>query len=107
MSKRYKIKVKKPWIAYPGSTIQQNYAEALEHGYIEWNIRSGDDFDVEFRTLPNPKPFVTVDWAGTVSKTYSRAKKYPYGSRFRIRSTEHISHKDCILLKKTPQLIIL
>jgi DNA repair exonuclease SbcCD ATPase subunit/DNA repair exonuclease SbcCD nuclease subunit len=84
----------KPWIAYPGTPIQQNYAEQLDHGYLLWSIRSSDDWDVETRSLPNLRPFVTIDWAGSLDKTTKLAKKSPAGSRFRIRSQVPITQDD-------------
>lgn len=92
--KKVKIRVSMPWIGYPGSTLQQNYAEDLVHGYLQWNIESRDQFDVKFSKLPNPKPFVTLDWNGNVNKTYKLASKYPQGSRFRIRSNIHIAQQE-------------
>lgn len=82
----------KPWIGYPGSTIQQNYGETIDgHGYLLWDIKAADDFDVEFVKLPNHHPFVTVDWDDNIKKT---CQKYPSQSRFRIRSQSHIPQKD-------------
>jgi DNA repair exonuclease SbcCD nuclease subunit len=99
---------KKPWIAYPGTPIQQNYAESLEHGYLLWEIRSKKDWDVEFIQLNNIKPFVTVDWAITPESTVSNVEgTYPAGARYRVRSDDVLSHKDAInvtsLLKKKCQ----
>lgn len=96
--------VKKPWIAYPGSTVQQNYAEDLVHGYLFWDIGSRDDFSVEFCPLPNPKPFVTIEWKGTVADTVKASSAYPRGTRFRIRSRDHISQKDMVNLTQELRL---
>lgn len=86
---------KKPWIGYPGSMAQQNFAEALVHGYLVWKIDIDDrDHVVEFRTLPNPFPFVTIDWQGNVSKTLKEATEFPDGSRFRIKSSTSIMQRD-------------
>jgi DNA repair exonuclease SbcCD ATPase subunit/DNA repair exonuclease SbcCD nuclease subunit len=84
----------KPWIAYPGSTLQQTYKESLDHGYLLWNIESRDDFNVEFRILPNPRPFVTLNWHDDVEATANDAFKYEKGSRFRIKSDVHLTQKD-------------
>lgn len=92
--KKIKIRVKKPYIGYPGSTIAQNYSESMVHGYFRWDIKSKTDFDVEFKELPNPKPFVTIDWDTSVKNTLLIANQYPKGSRFRIRSHCHISQQD-------------
>ena len=93
-NKKIKIRVKKPWIGYPGTPIQQNYAEDLEHGYFVWNIDDAKKFDVKYHQLPNTKPFVTLKWTDDVEKTFELAKKYPQGSRFRIVSDVHIIQRD-------------
>lgn len=84
----------KPWIAYPGTPIQQNYAEQLEHGYLLWKIASRDEWEVETRPLPNPRPFVTLDWDGSTEDTLAVAQKFPRGSRFRIRSASSVPASD-------------
>lgn len=94
MTKKVRIRCQQGWIAYPGSTLQQNYAEDLTHGYLHWNIQSRDSYDVKFSKLPNPKPFVTIDWTGNVKKTFNLAAKYPKGSRFRIRSSIHVAQQE-------------
>ena len=81
-------------IAYPGSTIQQNYGEAPEKGFLMWDIKSRDRFDVEFIQLANERPFVTIDWAGSVQKTYEAARSFPPTARFRVRFTDSISNSD-------------
>lgn len=87
--------VSKPWIAYPGSMVQQNFAESLTHGYLLWTIDVDDKtHDVEFRPLPNIHPFVTVDWKGNVTKTIAETSEFPEGSRFRIKSNIAIMQRD-------------
>lgn len=85
---------RRPWLAYCGSTIQQNYAEDPDHGFLYWQIKSANDFSVEFITLPNPSQFVTIDWNGSVDEVVAEAKKYPDGVRFRIRSKGTIPQAD-------------
>jgi DNA repair exonuclease SbcCD ATPase subunit/DNA repair exonuclease SbcCD nuclease subunit len=86
---------KVPWIGYPGSMAQQNFAEALEHGYLVWDIDiEAKKHSVDFRKLPNPNPFVTVDWQGNVGKTIKELNEFPEGSRFRIKSGIAITQKD-------------
>lgn len=94
MSKKIRIRYKQGWIAYSGSTLQQNYSEDLVHGYLKWQIENRDKFSVEFKELPNPKPFVTIEWAGNASKTYQLASVYPKGSRFRIKCYNHIVQQE-------------
>jgi DNA repair exonuclease SbcCD ATPase subunit len=97
MGKKIKIRVKKPWVAYPGSVLQQNYAEELVHGFLLWNIKDKHDFDVKFCELPNPKPFVTIDWLGDVGTTISAVlRNNQSGCRFRVFSKESLSQNDII-----------
>jgi DNA repair exonuclease SbcCD ATPase subunit len=84
----------KPYCSYPGTPIQQNYAEDLEHGYLLWSISSEDDWKVETRKLPNPKPYVTIQWKGSLEQVSKETKKYPDGSRYRIRSSESLGQKE-------------
>jgi len=77
----------KPWLGYCGSTIQQNYAEDISHGFLVWKIRERDDFDVEFIELKNENKFITVDWKGSLAATLEDTKNLAPGTRVRIRST--------------------
>jgi len=92
---------KKPWIAYPGTPLQQNYAEELDHGYLLWDIKDDKRWDVSFKKLPNPKPFVTVTWAGSQSDFLKEIKVYPKQSRFRIKSVNPINQDDVSFLNET------
>jgi DNA repair exonuclease SbcCD ATPase subunit len=73
-------------IAYPGSTIQQNYGEDPGKGFLFWEIDSKDKFSSTFYEVYHSQPFVTIDWGKTVKKTLENAKNSPFGSRFRIKS---------------------
>lgn len=68
-----------PWIGYPGSTIQQNYAEHVDHGYFLWDVK-GKDHSVSFFKLPNPKPYVTIEWSPDLSGV-----NLPRSARVRVR----------------------
>ena len=92
---------KKPWIAYPGTPIQQNYAEELEHGYLLWDIKTQDDWSVEFRKLPNPRPFVTLNWSGSQKDFLKEASQFPKQSRFRIKSANALSQDDVSFFNET------
>jgi len=48
-------------IAYAGSLIQQNYGESIEKGFLLWDIRSKDDFDVELIPVEGSRKFYTVE----------------------------------------------
>ena len=60
-------------MAYPGSTIQQNYGEDLGKGFLFWDIESNDKFTSEFYPIAHSKPFVTIDWAGNVQDTVDKS----------------------------------
>jgi len=92
---------KKPWIAYPGTPLQQNYAEELDHGYLVWNIESISKWNVSFRKLPNPKPFVTLNWTGSQKDFLKEAQNYPKQSRFRIKSSNALSQDDVSFFSDT------
>lgn len=59
----------KPWIGYPGSMIQQNFGEDEVKGYFLWDIRSKNDWDVQFLELQNPNPMLTVSWDSSALNT--------------------------------------
>ncbi len=91
---KVRIHTHRPWIAYPGTPIQQNYAEDLRHGFLLWDISTRETFDVKFCELPNPRPFVTVDWASSVEATLELARPHAMGARFRIRSRDVLPQKE-------------
>lgn len=91
----------KPWMAYPGSLMQQNYAESLEHGFLVWDIRTRDDFDVKFVPLKNAKPYITIPWQGNVEATVALVEDASRGSRIRVKSDTTMSQVDTTLLVKT------
>ncbi len=73
-----------PKIAYPGSTIQQNYGEDVEKGFLFWDIKDADDFTVDFIPLHNPHAFRTIKWTGDVVDTLDSIPDSWVGSRFRV-----------------------
>ena len=77
-------------IAYPGSTIQQNYGEDTEKGFLFWQIKTRDEYRVNFVKLKNPMPFHTVEWQGDVSTTLVACDKLPSGSRFRVLNEDNV-----------------
>ena len=81
-------------IAYCGSTIQQNFGETPDKGYVLWTIESADDFTAEHIQVPTKQPFVTIDWKGTVTETMDEAEAYPDHSRFRIKTSVPISQGE-------------
>lgn len=78
-------------IAYPGSTIQQNYGEAREKGFLFWAINDRDEYATRFVPITNQFPFVTIDYNGKIEDLLEIAKTYPPTSRFRVRLFDHVS----------------
>ena len=85
----------KKTIAYCGSTIQQNYGESGKKGFLLWDIKTQDDFEVEFYPVRHNNPFVTVEWQGSVEQTLGKCHDYIDGSRFRIRTDDTVTHVEC------------
>lgn len=84
---------KEKTIAYPGSTIQQNYGEGLVKGWLLWEIENKDVFNSRFIELTNHKPFVTLDWSqidpGNVTEGF-----IPMNSRVRLRHPQDIPRAE-------------
>ena len=91
---------KEKTIAYCGSTIQQNFGEDSEKGFLFWDIKSATEFTCDFYPVENQYHFVTVDWQGDVQKTVNKCRKYPNLSRFRIRADNYISQADARRIQK-------
>jgi len=76
-------------IRYPGSTIQQNFGETPDKGYLLWDIQSKDDFTCDHHILDNPTPFITIP----LTKTGRMPKGFdaPKGARLRLMSQNNLS----------------
>lgn len=81
-------------IAYCGSTIQQNYGETPDKGFMIWEINSKKSYSSKHVKVKHDRPFVTIAWQGTVNDTIDEAEKFPDFSRFRIRTTIPISQGE-------------
>lgn len=81
-------------VAYPGSTIQQNYGEDPGKGFLFWEIEDKDNFKSTFYEIPHSKPFVTVEWMGNVASTLKECTQHPDQARFRIRTSTPISNAE-------------
>jgi len=75
-------------VRYPGSTVQGNFGEYDDKGFLIWDIKSKDEFSCRHYHIPNPKPFVTIelDDDGNVPNTYIKA-----GSRVRVLANKSVS----------------
>jgi DNA repair exonuclease SbcCD nuclease subunit len=81
-------------IAYPGSTIQQNFGETPDKGFLLWDIESKDEYASRHVPVMHDRPYVTVDWQGNVPNTIDAAEEYPDFSRFRIRTPVPINQGE-------------
>lgn len=91
---KYQYLDKENRIAYCGSTIQQNFGEKPDKGFMLWEIDSKNQYQSRHITVPHDRPFVTVDWQGTVAETLDAADVYPDRSRFRIKTTTPINQGE-------------
>lgn len=90
----------KPNVAYPGSLIQQNYGESLVKGYLVWDIRSRNDWDVEFKRLHNNHSFISVQWHGTVFETVNALTR-EHGANLAGKSIRVLSRNTIFDIQKT------
>lgn len=86
-------------VAYSGSTIQQNYGEEIEKGFLFWEINSKNDYTTQFFALENPHPFVTIDWKDDFNTTIESLHNYQDNCRFRIKSKSPLNQNDIKLLQ--------
>ena len=75
-------------IRYAGSTIQQDHGEAPDKGYLIWDIKSKEEFNVEHIILPDPNPH--LDIILTPSGELPEDVNIPEGARARIIAEKSI-----------------
>lgn len=80
--------------AYPGSTIQQDYSEDIDKGYLLWDIQSKDEFRSVRRVIKSPNPFYTIEWDGTADLTFASCDGFSKGCRLRVISDQILSQED-------------
>jgi DNA repair exonuclease SbcCD ATPase subunit/DNA repair exonuclease SbcCD nuclease subunit len=76
-------------VRYAGSTVQQNFGETLDKGYLLWDIESKEQFNCKHIYFDNPKPFITIDL--TKSGRLPKKVEVPQGARLRLASSTNIS----------------
>ena len=69
-------------VRYCGSTVQQNFGETNDKGFLIWDIKDKDTFDVRHFVLNNPRPFITIEL--TKTGRLPKAANPPEGARLRI-----------------------
>ena len=75
-------------VRYAGSTIQQNFGESINKGFLMWNITDKDTFDVQHVSVRNPRPFITINLNHDGTFPFANI---PKGCRLRIRAHSNIS----------------
>ena len=75
-------------IRYCGSTVQQNFGETNDKGFLIWDIEDRDDFTVRHVGIPNPKPFITIEL--TKTGRIPKNTKCPEGARVRLVSKNNL-----------------
>lgn len=77
---------------YAGSLIQQNFGEQVGKGFLVWDIRSKQDFDVEFVELPSPQKFYTFHFDSSFDIERYKVSKDEYkNARIRALFSSDIS----------------
>ena len=76
-------------VRYPGSTVQQNFGETNDKGFLLWNIQGKDDFTCEHIAITNPKPFITINL--TPTGRMPRGLEVSKGARLRLVSNNNLS----------------
>ena len=75
-------------IRYCGSTVQQNFGETNDKGYLLWDIKDRDNFVTKHITIDNPRPFISVHL--TRSGRLPTKLNISQGARIRLLSENNI-----------------
>ena len=75
-------------IRYAGSTVQQNFGETNDKGYLIWDIEDKDNYTCQHQVLLNPKPFITLEL--TPKGKLPRTAKIPTGCRLRLATNNNL-----------------
>ena len=86
--------------AYAGSLIQQNFAEGLRHGVINWNLRTGKS---KFVQIKNDWGYFTIDIRD--GKIMNLPPDFSLKNRLRIRSYDTANSDLFKLMAKLKSLV--
>jgi len=89
---------KKGKIRYPGSTVQQNFGESNDKGFVIWDIENRDKYTCTHYAIPNPKPFITI--VLTPKGKLPRGTDLPPGARVRLQAKNKLP-LDAIMKAKS------
>ena len=76
-------------IRYAGSTVQQNFGETDDKGFLIWDIKDKNNFEVQAVTIKCPKPFTTLHLWNDGSIQENTVP--PKGARIRLVSEFNLS----------------
>lgn len=87
-------------VRYPGSTVQQNFGETDDKGFLIWDITSKENFTCKHYPIANPRPFVTfvLDESGNLPEDISTKS----GSRVRIVADKNVTVEK---VKKATEIV--
>lgn len=86
-------------VRYPGSTVQQNFGETDDKGFLIWDIQDKDNFTCNHYSIPNPRPFVTINLNDSGEVPEVTVKN---GARVRIIADKSVSFEK---IKKATQVV--
>jgi len=75
-------------IRYAGSTVQQNFGETDDKGYLVWDVEDKNNFTCEHQVLLNPKPFITVEL--TAKGKIPKSSNITSGCRLRLATNNNL-----------------
>jgi len=98
----------RPNSGYPGSFVQQNFGEDEQKGFLVWDIKSKDEWTVDFIQVENFQPYISINWSSNPKTTVDKllnlrkalSKKIHPGSRIRILSEKNISKAEREIFEK-------
>jgi DNA repair exonuclease SbcCD ATPase subunit/DNA repair exonuclease SbcCD nuclease subunit len=75
-------------VRYPGSTVQQGFAETDDKGFLIWDIKDKNDFTCKHYAISNPRPYINIylDSMGDVP-----AADIVLGARIRVIADKSVS----------------
>nr|MBC8225974.1 metallophosphoesterase family protein [Gammaproteobacteria bacterium] len=73
---------------YPGSTIQQNFGETDDKGFLIWDIEDKENFTCRHIEIKNPRPFVTIKL--TSKGKLPKGLKIPENARLRLVTDSYL-----------------
>jgi DNA repair exonuclease SbcCD ATPase subunit/predicted phosphodiesterase len=91
---KYDATSKKPYVAYPGSIIQQNHSESVDkHGYLIWNLenKTYEEVDIE-----NDFGYITLDVLDGSLQPITGIMPPKPRFRLRVNNTSATELKSCL-----------